>query len=54
MRFRTGEWWSQNVVDVEKDAVMAGQLPSHSDAFTINGLTGQLYQCASMYYRLRP
>ncbi|VAH81825.1 unnamed protein product [Triticum turgidum subsp. durum] len=43
-----GEWWSQNVVDVEKDAVMAGQLPSHSDAFTVNGLTGQLYQCASM------
>ncbi|XP_037407359.1 laccase-7-like [Triticum dicoccoides] len=42
-----GEWWSQNVVDVEKDAVMAGQLPSHSDAFTINGLTGQLYQCAN-------
>ncbi|VAH81823.1 unnamed protein product [Triticum turgidum subsp. durum] len=37
-----GEWWSQNVVDVEKDAVMAGQLPSHSDAFTVNGLTGQL------------
>ncbi|KQK10592.1 laccase-7 [Brachypodium distachyon] len=42
-----GEWWSQNVVDVEKDALMSGQLPSRSDAFTVNGLTGQLYPCAN-------
>jgi laccase len=44
----SGEWWSQNVVDVENDAVMSGQRPIQSDAYTVNGLTGQLYQCASM------
>ncbi|KAL6840195.1 hypothetical protein ACP4OV_030005 [Aristida adscensionis] len=42
-----GEWWNRNVVDVESDAILAGQLPSQSDAFTINGKTGQLYQCAN-------
>ncbi|KAL6616382.1 hypothetical protein ACP70R_038652 [Stipagrostis hirtigluma subsp. patula] len=42
-----GEWWNRNVVDVESDAVLAGQLPAASDAFTINGKTGQLYQCAN-------
>lgn len=42
-----GEWWSQNVVDVENDAVMSGQRPIQSDAYTVNGLTGQLYQCAN-------
>uniref|UniRef100_A0ACD5VTY4 Uncharacterized protein n=4 Tax=Avena sativa TaxID=4498 RepID=A0ACD5VTY4_AVESA len=42
-----GEWWSRNVVDVEKDAVMSGHRPVQSDAYTVNGLTGQLYQCAN-------
>ncbi|KAK3162483.1 hypothetical protein QOZ80_1BG0090060 [Eleusine coracana subsp. coracana] len=42
-----GEWWNQNVVDVESDAILAGQLPVESDAFTINGKTGLLYQCAN-------
>ncbi|TVU36495.1 hypothetical protein EJB05_18431 [Eragrostis curvula] len=42
-----GEWWNQNVVDVENDAILAGQLPVQSDAFTINGKTGLLYQCAN-------
>jgi laccase len=43
----TGEWWGKNVVDVERDAVMSGQRPIQSDAYTVNGITGQLYQCAS-------
>ncbi|CAO2182334.1 unnamed protein product [Urochloa humidicola] len=42
-----GEWWNRNVVDVENDAVLAGQLPAQSDAFTVNGKTGLLYQCAN-------
>jgi laccase len=45
----TGEWWSRNVVDIESDAVSSGQLPRESDAFTVNGVTGELYQCASTY-----
>ncbi|KAF8717020.1 hypothetical protein HU200_026129 [Digitaria exilis] len=44
-----GEWWNRNVVDVENDAILSGQLPAQSDAFTINGKTGLLYQCASTY-----
>uniref|UniRef100_A0A804NAW0 Laccase n=1 Tax=Zea mays TaxID=4577 RepID=A0A804NAW0_MAIZE len=42
-----GEWWNRNVVDVESDAILAGQLPAQSDAFTVNGKTGLLYQCAN-------
>nr|CAB3474824.1 unnamed protein product [Digitaria exilis] len=42
-----GEWWNRNVVDVENDAILSGQLPAQSDAFTINGKTGLLYQCAN-------
>ncbi|KAF8775316.1 hypothetical protein HU200_004724 [Digitaria exilis] len=42
-------WWNRNVVDVENDAILSGQLPAQSDAFTINGKTGLLYQCASTY-----
>ncbi|CAO2196936.1 unnamed protein product [Urochloa humidicola] len=42
-----GEWWNRNVVDVENDAVLAGQLPAQSDAFTVNGKTGLLYPCAN-------
>ncbi|CAD6229106.1 unnamed protein product [Miscanthus lutarioriparius] len=42
-----GEWWNRNVVDVESDAILAGQLPTQSDAFTVNGKTGLLYQCAN-------
>ncbi|KAG2592977.1 hypothetical protein PVAP13_5NG616484 [Panicum virgatum] len=42
-----GEWWNRNVVDVESDALLAGQLPAQSDAFTVNGKTGLLYPCAN-------
>ena len=45
----TGEWWNRNVVDVESDALLAGQLPAQSDAFTVNGKTGLLYPCASTF-----
>ncbi|KAK8613169.1 hypothetical protein V6N13_100939 [Hibiscus sabdariffa] len=41
-----GEWWNANVVDVLDQAIATGGLPNISDAYTINGLPGNLYQCS--------
>ncbi|KAJ6331588.1 hypothetical protein OIU76_010048 [Salix suchowensis] len=41
-----GEWWNANVVDVETQALATGTQPNNSDAFTINGLPGDLYPCS--------
>ncbi|KAJ6913232.1 hypothetical protein NC651_015671 [Populus alba x Populus x berolinensis] len=41
-----GEWWNANVVDVENQALASGSGPNTSDAFTINGLPGDLYPCS--------
>ncbi|XP_011019185.1 PREDICTED: laccase-7 [Populus euphratica] len=41
-----GEWWNANVVDVENQALASGAAPNISDAFTINGLPGDLYPCS--------
>ncbi|KAJ6747010.1 MULTI-COPPER OXIDASE [Salix koriyanagi] len=41
-----GEWWNANVVDVETQALASGAQPNNSDAFTINGLPGDLYPCS--------
>ncbi|KAK8993131.1 hypothetical protein V6N11_033235 [Hibiscus sabdariffa] len=41
-----GEWWNANVVDVLDQAIATGGLPNVSDAYTINGLPGDLYQCS--------
>nr|CAD1834510.1 unnamed protein product [Ananas comosus var. bracteatus] len=40
-----GEWWNANVVDAEKE-VMRGITSTISDAFTINGYPGDLYNCS--------
>ncbi|XP_057982383.1 laccase-7-like [Malania oleifera] len=42
-----GEWWNANVVDVEMEALASGKNFNNSDAFTINGLPGDLYPCTS-------
>ncbi|GAA0185460.1 oxidase [Lithospermum erythrorhizon] len=42
-----GEWWNANVEDVVSDANDAGAPPALSDAFTINGQPGDLYNCSS-------
>jgi laccase len=42
----TGEWWNANVVDVENEGLATGAAPNVSDAFTINGKPGDLYQCS--------
>ncbi|CAN6170479.1 unnamed protein product [Urochloa humidicola] len=34
-----GEWWNASVVDVERQALLAGGAPNNSVALTINGLT---------------
>ncbi|KAH7514557.1 hypothetical protein FEM48_Zijuj11G0102000 [Ziziphus jujuba var. spinosa] len=41
-----GEWWNANVVDVENQALLTGQAPANSDAYTINGRPGDLYPCS--------
>nr|AFV52377.1 laccase [Picea abies] len=42
-----GEWWNRNPIDVVNQATQTGAAPSVSDAFTINGRPGDLYQCSS-------
>ncbi|XP_073155441.1 laccase-7-like [Henckelia pumila] len=42
-----GEWWNANVIDVENQALAIGAIPNNSDAFTINGQPGDLYNCSS-------
>lgn len=41
-----GEWWNANVIDVENQAIATGAAPNISDAYTINGLPGDLYACS--------
>ncbi|KAK4270422.1 hypothetical protein QN277_023459 [Acacia crassicarpa] len=41
-----GEWWDSNVMEVEEEAVQFGGAPNISDAYTINGLPGPLYNCS--------
>lgn len=46
MHVITGEWWNANVVDVENEALATGGVSNISDAYTINGLPGDLYPCS--------
>ena len=43
----TKEWWNRNPIDVVNQATRTGVVPNVSDAFTINGQPGDLYQCSS-------
>ncbi|KAL8102797.1 laccase-12-like [Apium graveolens] len=42
-----GEWWNANPVDVIREATRTGGAPNVSDAYTINGQPGDLYNCSS-------
>ncbi|KAH9311404.1 hypothetical protein KI387_026439 [Taxus chinensis] len=42
-----GEWWNANPIDVINAATRTGAAPNTSDAFTINGQPGDLYQCST-------
>ncbi|KAI4382887.1 hypothetical protein MLD38_008789 [Melastoma candidum] len=42
-----GEWWDANPIDVIREATRTGGAPNISDAYTINGEPGDLYNCSS-------
>ncbi|KAJ0046403.1 hypothetical protein Pint_06594 [Pistacia integerrima] len=42
-----GEWWDANPMDVVRQATLTGAAPNVSDAYTINGQPGDLYNCSS-------
>ncbi|KAL6533069.1 high-affinity glucose transporter [Orobanche minor] len=42
-----GEWWNANPIDVVRQASRTGGAPNLSDAYTINGQPGDLYNCSS-------
>ncbi|GMJ03164.1 laccase 7 [Hibiscus trionum] len=49
-----GEWWNANVVDIDNQAIALGAGPNVSDAYTINGLPGDLYPCSrNQMYKLK-
>jgi Multicopper oxidase len=41
-----GEWWKADTEAVIKQALQTGGGPNVSDAYTINGLPGLLYNCS--------
>lgn len=43
----TGEWWNADTEAVITQALQTGAGPNVSDAFTINGLPGPLYNCSA-------
>ncbi|WCJ19958.1 laccase 12 [Euphorbia peplus] len=42
-----GEWWNANPIDVVRESARTGAAPNVSDAYTINGQPGDLYNCSS-------
>ncbi|KAI4354524.1 hypothetical protein L6164_003377 [Bauhinia variegata] len=42
-----GEWWKSDTETVINQAMQAGSAPNNSDAYTINGLPGPLYNCSA-------
>ncbi|KAL8247782.1 hypothetical protein R6Q59_008998 [Mikania micrantha] len=42
-----GEWWNANPLNVIREAMRTGGAPNVSDAYTINGQPGDLYNCSS-------
>ncbi|KAJ8753761.1 hypothetical protein K2173_000015 [Erythroxylum novogranatense] len=48
-----GEWWKSSVFDLESQSLASGGAPHVSDAYTINGLPGDLYNCSRETYKLQ-
>lgn len=42
-----GEWWNANPINVLRQSTRTGGAPNVSDAYTINGQPGDLYNCSS-------
>ncbi|RLM58781.1 laccase-25-like [Panicum miliaceum] len=40
-----GEWWNQNVFDLDREAFLTGILVDRADAYTINGMPGDMHKC---------
>ncbi|CAK8576085.1 unnamed protein product [Lathyrus sativus] len=48
-----GEWWNADPEAVIAQALQTGGGPNVSDAYTINGLPGPLYNCSKDTYKLK-
>ncbi|KAL6642452.1 hypothetical protein ACP70R_020633 [Stipagrostis hirtigluma subsp. patula] len=50
-----GEWWNDNVYDLERIAFLTGMPARPADAYTINGKPGDFYNCsaANQTYKLQ-
>ncbi|WOL14967.1 laccase-24-like [Canna indica] len=49
-----GEWWKADVVELDNQAFLRGQGFNSSDAYTINGQPGDLYNCSRKHtYKLK-
>nr|AAK37828.1 laccase [Pinus taeda] len=48
-----GEWWNANTEKVIQQALQTGGGPNVSDAYTINGLPGPLYNCSNETFVLK-
>ena len=46
MYLYVGEWWNADTEAVINQALQTGAGPNVSDAYTINGLPGPLYNCS--------
>ncbi|KAJ6720632.1 LACCASE [Salix viminalis] len=46
-RHSSWEWWDANPIDVVRQSTRTGAAPNISDAYTINGQPGDLYNCSS-------
>lgn len=42
-----GSWFKADVMAMIQNAIATGSTPSNSDAFTINGQPGDLYECSN-------
>lgn len=42
-----GEWWKADTEVIINQAMQSGGAPNISDAYTMNGLPGPLYNCSS-------
>lgn len=45
--FFKGEWWNADTEAVISQALQTGGGPNVSDAYTMNGLPGPLYNCST-------
>ncbi|KAG5550373.1 hypothetical protein RHGRI_015360 [Rhododendron griersonianum] len=48
-----GEWWNANIIDVDNQALAVGGAPNISNALTINGRPGDLYNCSDGTHKIK-